>query len=282
VTLRAFIHKRAVRFSALLAGAVAISMGIFALVPVLLRQTTLPSHFPQTSHALLIPVRPEPPPDPMTPEPESPVEIPEPPEPELTAELPEIPEIDPPETKQPEPMMEVTQETVDTPLSDPPVLDAPVPEPPPLQMPPLHAVALSALPVQSSPMNLAVTLRVGKAAPPQAMARPAAPPKPAGTRTQFGMHEVDEKPMSLAALKPDYPFSAKRRGIEGYVTVQFLVDREGRTRDLKIVAAEPEGVFDQAVRSTVPRWRFKPGKKAGRAVETWVERTIRFELGRDG
>jgi periplasmic protein TonB len=282
VTRQAFMQRRAVRFLALLAGAVAISMGIFALVPVLLRQTSLPSQCPQVSHALLIPVRPDPRPDPMAPEPKPPAEIPEPPEPELTAEMPEIPEIEPPETRPLEPMIEVTQKPPDIPLSDPPSLDAPAPDLPPVQTPPPHAVALSALPVQSSPMNLKVNLRVGKAAPPQAVIRPAAPRKPAGTRTRFGIHEVDEKPMSLAALKPDYPFKAKRMGIEGFVTVQFLVNREGRTQDLRIVAAEPAGVFDQAVTKTVPRWRFKPGKKAGQPVDTWVEMTIRFELGRDG
>jgi protein TonB len=255
------IMGKSIRFSALLAGAAVISMGIFALVPLLLRQTSCQPHFPRVSYALLIPIRPELPPDSMQPEQdlEPPPEAPEPPEPEIEADTPDIPEIKPPEVEPPETAAEITRETLDMPPLEPWTLAPPAPDPPPL-----HAVALSALPVQSTPMNLKVNLRVGRAPAPRAVARPAVPQKPAATQTRFGLHEVDQKPVSLATLKPDYPFRAKRMGIEGYVTVQFLVDRSGRTQDLTIVAAEPTGIFDQTVRKAVPRWRFKPGKKAGR------------------
>lgn len=274
--LRRDAGLRPFRIPALLTGAVAVSMGIFALVPLLLRQTSYEPRFASLSHALLIPVRPEPPPDPLHPEPElePPPEPPAPPEPKMEVQMPEIPEILPPEPELPDPEMD---KALDTPLLDPPTLS-----PPPLQRPPLHKVALSALPIQSSPLNLKVNLRVGKAATPGTLVQQAAVEKPTLSRTRFGLDQVDQKPISLAALKPEYPFRAKRMGIEGHVTVQFLVDREGKTRDITIVAAEPKGVFDQAVRNTVPRWRFKPGKKAGRPVDTWVEMTIRFELERDG
>jgi protein TonB len=93
--------------------------------------------------------------------------------------------------------------------------------------------------------------------------------------------EIDEQPVGIATIKPVYPFHARRRGTEGYVTVQFLVDRAGEVQELSIVEAKPSGVFERSVRKTVPRWRFRPGKKDGRAVETWVRMTIRFELGND-
>jgi len=270
------------RLSFLLAGAVVISMGIFALVPLLLRQTSYQPNFPKVSYALLIPIRPEIPPDLMTPEPDltSPPEPPVPPEPEMEAKPPDIPDMEPPEPEPPEPRAEMPSETVEMPPLEPPTLASPAPDPPPLQTPVLHALSLSALPTQSSPMNLKVNLRVGKAPSPGAVARVPAPQRP-GTRTRFGLDEVDQRPVSLAALKPNYPYKAKRMGIEGYVTVQFLVDRNGRPQDLKIVAAEPEGIFDESVAKTVPRWRFKPGRKAGQPVDTWVEMTIRFELGQD-
>jgi len=268
------------RLSFLLAGAVVISMGIFALVPLLLRQTSYQPNFPEVSYALLIPIRPEIPPDLMTPEPDltPPPEPPVPPEPEMEAIPPDIPDMEPPEPEPPEPRVEMPSETVEMAPMEMPDLESPAPDPPPLQTPVLHALSLSALPTQSSPMNLKVNLRVGKAPSPGAVARVPAPQSP-GTR--FGLDEVDQRPVSLAALKPNYPYKAKRMGIEGSVTVQFLVDRNGRTQDLKIVAAKPEGIFDETVRKTVPRWRFKPGKKAGQPVDTWVEMTIRFELGQD-
>jgi len=274
---------RPLRFSFLLAGAVLISMGIFALVPLLLRQTSYQPRFPQTSYALLIPIRPELPPDPLLPDKDvtPPPEEPPPPETEIKAEPPDIPDIEPPELEPPETAPEIALETMEIPPLEPPTLASPAPDPPQLQTPSLQALTLSALPIQSSPMNLKVSLSVEKAPAPRAVVKAAAPQRAAGTRTQFGFDEVDQKPVSLATLKPNYPYKAKRMGIEGYVTVQFLVDRNGKTQSLKIVEARPRGVFDEAVRKTVPRWRFKPGKKAGQPVDTWVEMTIRFELGHE-
>jgi len=273
-----FKSGRALRFSALLAGAVLISLGIFALVPLLLRQTSS-TDFPRASYALLIPIRPELPPDPMRTEPEpEPPEPPKPPEPRTEAELPDIPEIAPPEVEPPETALE----TLEMPPLEMPTLKPPELDPPTLQTPAIQALALSSLPAQSSPLNLKVNLRVGKAPPPQLASKAGVSEKPGMAGTRFGLHEVDQKPVSLAALKPDYPLRAKRMGIEGYVTVQFVVNRERKTQDLRIWDAEPKGVVDQTVRSSVPRWRFKPGKKAGRPVDTWVEMTIRFELGHDG
>jgi len=272
------------RLPFLVAGAALISMGIFALVPLLLRQTPYQPHLPGASYALLIPVKPEPAADPMQPEhdPEPPPEEPEPPEPEIEVKTRDIPEIEPPELEPPEmEPIEAAREPLDmTPLKAL-NLEPPVPQPPQIRTPALHVVSLSALPARSSPMNLKVDLRVGKAPVPRAVARPPVPPKPVNTKARFGMDEVDQKPVSIAVLKPYYPFSARRRGIEGYVTVRFLVDRMGKARELTILDAKPPGVFDRAVQKTVPRWRFKPGKKAGRPVDTWVRMTIRFELGDD-
>lgn len=274
---------RPIRLSFLLAGALLISMGIFALVPLLLRQTSYPPQFPQVSYALLIPIQPEIPPDMMTPEQDlaPPPEPPDLPEPEIEAKPPDIPDIEPPELEPPKPTAEMPNAILEMAPVEMPALESPAPDLPALQTPAPHALSLSALPTQSSPMNLKVNLRVGKAPSPGALARAPAPQNPA-SRTRFGLDEVDQRPVSLAALKPNYPYRAKRMGIEGYVTVQFLVDSNGRTHELKILASTPEGVFDESVRKTVPRWRFKPGRKAGRPVDTWVEMTIRFELGQDG
>lgn len=273
---------RPLRVLILSLGAALISLAIFALVPLLLRQTSYQPEFPQDSYALLIPVQPEPQPHHPEPEVEPPPEAPDPPEPELKTEIPDMPDmeppaLDPPETKPPE----VSRDPLDLSPIEPPALEPPSPDLARPKPPSLHTVSLSALPVQSSPMNLQVSLNAGKVAAPRA-APPPAPSKPGTGQMRFGLNEVDQKPVSIAALKPRYPYRARRMGIEGYVRVQFLVDQEGNTRELTVVDAEPEGVFEQAVRKTVPRWRFKPGKKAGRPVDTWVEMTIRFGMEDSG
>jgi protein TonB len=101
-----------------------------------------------------------------------------------------------------------------------------------------------------------------------------APPPP----SRFTLGQVDQPPMVTAQIPPPYPFLARRRGIEGWVRVRFLVDRQGQVRELTIVKAQPPGVFEDTVRRTLPRWRFRPGVKDGRPVDTWVETVIRFKL----
>ncbi|EFK08033.1 TonB-dependent receptor [delta proteobacterium NaphS2] len=267
------------RLPLLVAVAALISAGIFALVPFLLRQTSYQPHLHRASCALLIPVKAVETPYPIQPENdfEPPPREPEPPEPELENEPPDIPEMAPPKIPPPEmERPEVTHEPLEmTPLTPQ------TPEPPQISMPAINVVSLNALPIQSSPMNLKVNLQAAKVPVPNAVAPPPGPPKAMSTKATFGMDEVDQKPAGIGVLKPPYPFSARRKGIEGYVTVRFLVDKTGKAREVKILDAKPPGIFDRAVHKTVPRWRFKPGKKGGKSVDTWVKITIRFELGDD-
>lgn len=101
-------------------------------------------------------------------------------------------------------------------------------------------------------------------------------PAPGPARYELG--QVDRAPMVASQLPPPYPYSARRRGIEGAVQVRFLVDEQGQVQHLEIMNARPSGVFEESVLRSVPRWRFRPGRKDGRAVATWVETTIKFEL----
>ena len=278
------VHMSSVRFPLLLTCAVLICAGIFALVPLLLRQTSHQMHLNGASYALLIPLRPEPPPDTLDPErePEPPPESPEPPEPEIETQLPDIPEIEPPELEPPEMKLpELAHELPDVTPTALPSPELPSPETPQVRAPSLQALSVSALPLQSSPLNLKVNLRTKKVPVPGVAALPAVLKDPGIPQGRFGMNEVDQKPIGIGTLKPQYPYRAKRRGIEGYVTVQFLVDRKGEVHELTILTAQPKGVFEKVVRRTVPKWKFKPGKKAGRPVDTWVEMTIRFQLGDD-
>jgi len=99
-------------------------------------------------------------------------------------------------------------------------------------------------------------------------------------RDFYRVGEVDHEPVNQVRMQPVYPFRARRRGIEGSVKIRFFVTREGRVSGLEIVKAEPAGVFENAVRQTVSKWRFQPGVVAGNKVKTLVETTIIFKLGR--
>ncbi len=95
---------------------------------------------------------------------------------------------------------------------------------------------------------------------------------------RFEMGEVDQPPRVIHRVRPAYPFTARRRGLSGRVTVRFLVDVQGRVNHLTIVEASPPGVFEKSVRQAVAEWLFKPGLLKGRAVPTWVVLPIEFKL----
>ena len=99
-----------------------------------------------------------------------------------------------------------------------------------------------------------------------------------GMTGAYGVNELDGPLTPLVRIPPMYPIRAKRLGTEGSVNVQFLVDSEGRVCHVEILSATPEGIFETSVINCVSRWRFKPGTVDGKAVNTWAETTIRFEL----
>lgn len=94
----------------------------------------------------------------------------------------------------------------------------------------------------------------------------------------FSAGQLDAPLAVLTKSPPIYPHGAKRRNIEGWIKVKFVVDEQGQVGQVKVLAAEPEGVFEQSVLQCIARWRFKPGTIGGRAVKALVEQTISFKL----
>ncbi len=99
-----------------------------------------------------------------------------------------------------------------------------------------------------------------------------------GLPDAFSVGDLDGPMTVLNRIAPVYPLRAKRRGIEGWVRVKFLVNEAGAVSSLTILEAEPSGLFEQSVERSVSRWRFNPGTVGGIPVRTWVETTVRFEL----
>ena len=105
-----------------------------------------------------------------------------------------------------------------------------------------------------------------------------APPEPEPVMDFFDQGEVDQLPMTVFRMKPLYPFRAKRLGIEGSVSVKFLVDAVGRVSRVTILESNPPGIFDESVLKALPSWKFTPGELGGKAVNTWVSTVIEFDL----
>jgi len=99
-----------------------------------------------------------------------------------------------------------------------------------------------------------------------------------GLKDVYKVGEIDGTLVPIVQVQPVYPMRARSMGIEGWVKVKFLVNRKGFVKNIKIVKAVPEGVFEKCVKRCLSAWRFSPGTVEGETVNTQVVTTIRFSL----
>ncbi len=77
---------------------------------------------------------------------------------------------------------------------------------------------------------------------------------------------------------PEYPRSAQRRNLTGYVDVSFTVTRRGTVENIGILNSEPGDTFDEAATEAIAKWRFEPPMEDGVAVERRVAVRLAFDL----
>lgn len=74
-----------------------------------------------------------------------------------------------------------------------------------------------------------------------------------------------------------YPEMARRAGIEGRVTVQFIVNEQGNVENAQVVRGIGGGC-DEAALEAVENAKFTPGKQRGRPVPVRMTISINFRL----
>lgn len=84
-------------------------------------------------------------------------------------------------------------------------------------------------------------------------------------------------PHALDMPDPEYCESARRAGYQGSVAMSFVVDTNGRPKDIQITKPAGLGLDEKAVEA-LSAWRFQPGQKEARPVpvETNVEMSFRL------
>ena len=75
-----------------------------------------------------------------------------------------------------------------------------------------------------------------------------------------------------------YPEQAKKDGIQGVVVIQFIVNRNGKVENTKIMRSVNPLLDEEAERviKSSPNW--VPGKQGGKAVDVFFTLPIRFKL----
>lgn len=109
-------------------------------------------------------------------------------------------------------------------------------------------------------------------------AAPKSAPAPAPAPAEAPM--IDNEVVPLVRIPPKYPRVAARRGIEGVVTVSFIITKEGTVRDPKVLKAEPANVFNDEAIAAIRKWKFKPKLVDGQPVERQATQEIEFKLSR--
>lgn len=91
-------------------------------------------------------------------------------------------------------------------------------------------------------------------------------------------NSVDVKPRVLSRSKMEYPASAMKKHIKGYVIVNVLIDKQGNIETAQVLESFPQGVFDAVALNGVRSWRFSPAKYKGQAVKVWAKQKVRFDF----
>lgn len=89
---------------------------------------------------------------------------------------------------------------------------------------------------------------------------------------------VDEAPSPIKRSAMEYPKAAKKMNISGYVLLNLLINKEGDVESVKVLEAEPVGIFEDTAVEGVKSWKFKPATYKQEAVKVWAKQKIRFDF----
>ncbi|RUR36445.1 TonB family protein [Vreelandella populi] len=139
----------------------------------------------------------------------------------------------------PEPQPEPTPQPASTPEPTP----APSPQPAPVQTPTEAPAERQAAPVAEAPPS-DEPVSVGQVAP-------------------------------TNRVNPTYPSRAQRRGMEGFVEVEFIIRRDGSVdrSSIRVINAQPRRVFEDAAQQAIAQWQFASSQQVRRATQR-----IEFQL----
>ena len=86
------------------------------------------------------------------------------------------------------------------------------------------------------------------------------------------------RPLGGYQVKPRYPESARRQGIEGTTLLKIYVTDTGRVQDVLVERSAGHEELDVAAMEAVKKWRFDPARRGNQPVAVWVMLPVRFEL----
>lgn len=165
-------------------------------------------------------------------------------------------------------------------------LDAVVPVRPVLPAAPSHAIAGIALPVPDEQVPVETTIAsadelrtaqpgVGTGDTPIVIEQPA----PSETLPEFKKYVyVEELPVPVRSVSPEYPSLAREAGVSGRVVAYLLVGRDGHVLDVRIDEQHSILMLNEAALRAARQWVFTPALANNKPVAVWVAVPFNFNL----
>lgn len=153
--------------------------------------------------------------------------------------------------------------------------------PPPPPKPPVPVEVPDEVILENDELNLDASLDINE---------PLAdlpPPPPVASAADIEEEEdifvvVEEPPVMIGGISAlmaevKYPPLARKAGLEGRVTVEFVVDETGAVLDPQVLRGVGGGCDEEALRA-VRLMKFEPGRQRGRAVKVRMATSVNFRL----
>ena len=80
----------------------------------------------------------------------------------------------------------------------------------------------------------------------------------------------------LTKVEPDYPPDAISRALEGNVTFQVIIGKDGKVKEIHLRRGDPSLI--EAAAKALSRWRYGTIEFEGKPVEVDTFATVRFRL----
>ena len=93
----------------------------------------------------------------------------------------------------------------------------------------------------------------------------------------FDISQLDRQPQALFQPAPVFPYELKSVYQQSEVMVEFIINTKGEVLLPRIIRSDHRR-FEDAVITGVQKWKFKPGQRGGRPVNTRTQITIMFRV----
>jgi protein TonB len=153
---------------------------------------------------------------------------------------------------------------------------------PPLQVEVVAGNRHINVPAKSNAINVDVESGAASSASSAAASAPNAPVdvRTANARTNHAGDRVELSPQTTQSVSvsvpPDYPLLARQMKVQGAVSLQALIARDGTIQELQILSGP--AILAAAAREAVKQWHFKPYFQNGQPVETQARITVNFTI----